>query len=224
MSSESPITRGTSGESSTAWVGVVSGRWDGRASETKRRSAIGAVWRGQRLKKSRKRRADDRLHRRKRYKSAAASGADLVAAGQNSSPAIQLQLGHAFGGRRHHLLQLLFPPVQGIRKERRSGGLSGSPATPHCRAAANRLGPPVGSPKPHHERFYRQPEKPPLDGIPPRLRAGTQPGGIHLGVLEAACLAQCLPKGLLGTGRNGAPDAQAHASQTAPHHRLLATG
>lgn len=56
------------------------------------------------IKKSPKRRAHDHLHRRKRGKPAAASSPDLVAAGRNARPAIQLQLGHTFRPRRNYLL------------------------------------------------------------------------------------------------------------------------
>src|SRR5260370_19607690 len=61
-----------------------------------------------------------------------------------------------------------------------------------------------------------------MGGIPPRLCAGTEPGRVHLGLLEAARTAQCLPERLLGTRRDSAPDAQTHAAPTAAHHSLLA--
>src|SRR5260370_31660248 len=61
-----------------------------------------------------------------------------------------------------------------------------------------------------------------MGGIPPRLCAGTEPGRVHLGLLEAARTAQCLPERLLGTRRDTAPDAQTHAAPTAAHHSLLA--
>ena len=49
------------------------------------------------------------------------------------------------------------------------------------------------------------------------------PGGIHLGVLEAARVAQCVSEGLLGVGRASPQGAAAHAPQTPFDHRLLET-
>src|SRR5215467_7589805 len=56
------------------------------------------------IKKSSPGRAYDPLHRRKRDKSATASGSDLVTARRDSGSAIQLQLGHALSRRRDHFL------------------------------------------------------------------------------------------------------------------------
>ena len=50
-----------------------------------------------------------------------------------------------------------------------------------------------------------------------------EPGGIHLGVLEAARVAQRLPEGLLGTRRARPQSAAANAPQTALDYRFLET-
>ena len=54
-------------------------------------------------------------------------------------------------------------------------------------------------------------------------RAGTKPGRVHLGLLEAARVAECLPQGLLATERSGATNATSHAPASATDHRLLET-
>ncbi len=80
--------------------------------------------------------------------------------------------------------------------------------------------------------YYAQP---PGAGVHPALRgshrngvlaalcAGVEPGGIHLGVLEAARVAQRLPEGLLGTRRARPQSAAANAPQTALDYRFLET-
>src|SRR5207237_7988478 len=62
-----------------------------------------------------------------------------------------------------------------------------------------------------------------LGGVPARLCAGPEPGRVHLGLLEAALIAQCLPEGLLGSGRHRAPDAQADAATSPADYSFLAT-
>src|SRR5260221_3815189 len=53
------------------------------------------------------------------------------------------------------------------------------------------------------------------------LRAGTEPGRVYLGLLEAARVAECLPQGLLATERNRATNSTSHAPPSATDHRLL---
>ena len=60
-------------------------------------------------------------------------------------------------------------------------------------------------------------------GILAVLCAGAESGGIHLGVLEAARVAQRLPEGLLGTRRARPQSAAANAPQTALDYRFLET-
>ena len=54
------------------------------------------------------------------------------------------------------------------------------------------------------------------------LRAGTEPGRVHLGLLEATRVAERLPQGLLAIERSCATNATSHASPSASDHRLLA--
>ncbi|MEY2605765.1 MAG: hypothetical protein QOH31_3581, partial [Verrucomicrobiota bacterium] len=53
-------------------------------------------------------------------------------------------------------------------------------------------------------------------------RAGTEPRRVHLGLLEAARVIQCLPQGLLATQRSSTTNAPSHATPSATDHRLLA--
>ena len=55
------------------------------------------------------------------------------------------------------------------------------------------------------------------------LCARVEPGGIHLGLLEAARVTQCLPEGLLGTRPARSQGLAPYAPQTAFDHRLLET-
>ena len=59
-------------------------------------------------------------------------------------------------------------------------------------------------------------------GLSATLRAGIEPGRIHLGLLEAARVAECLSRGLLATDRSCATNATSHAPSSAFDHRLLA--
>src|SRR6516162_4031472 len=63
-----------------------------------------------------------------------------------------------------------------------------------------------------------------VGGVPPRLCAGTEPGRIHLGLLEAACSAQCLPEGLLEPGRDSKANTEENAATAPAHYCLLAAG
>jgi hypothetical protein len=55
------------------------------------------------------------------------------------------------------------------------------------------------------------------------LRAGTEPRRVHLGLLEAARVTQCLPQGLLATERSSKTNAASHAPPSATDHGLLET-
>src|SRR6516162_9146222 len=63
-----------------------------------------------------------------------------------------------------------------------------------------------------------------VGGVPPRLCAGTEPGRIHLGLLEAACSAQCLPEGPLEPGRDSKANTEENAATAPTHYCLLAAG
>ena len=61
------------------------------------------------------------------------------------------------------------------------------------------------------------------NGVFAALCARVEPGGIHLGLLEAARVTQCLPEGLLGTRPARSQGLAPYAPQTAFDHRLLET-
>ena len=72
--------------------------------------------------------------------------------------------------------------------------------------------------------FIYRPGQAVVGGIPPKLCPRTEPGRIHLGVLEAACVVQCLSEGLLKSERGSAPNTEKNAAPSASHHSLLASG
>jgi transposase len=69
------------------------------------------------LKKSPPGSPDDHLHRRKRSKRTPAPLPYLGTARPDAGSAVQLQLEDNLGHRRHHLLELLLPPLSGNREE-----------------------------------------------------------------------------------------------------------
>jgi hypothetical protein len=80
--------------------------------------------------------------------------------------------------------------------------------------------------EPHRAEFLLARIPPGLDppGVPALLRSGVEPGGVHLGPLEAARTTQRLPQRLLPAQSSGAADSATHAPPPAIDHRLLATG
>ena len=191
------------------------------ASATKGRSAAGSARPGPALKKSLPTRPHDRLHRRKRINSEAASLPHLGAARRDAGPGVQLQLEEAFGSGRAELPQLLLPAVpwrdRGTRGHRLPEGLG----RPHPRAATDRLGPTAGAPQPSGRGVHRALRGSHRNGVPAALCAGAEPGGIHLVLLEAARTAQRLPEGLWGTRPTRSPSTTPHAPQAAFDCRFL---
>src|SRR3989454_2165378 len=210
------------GRSWSVWAGVRDGPRDGHGSATKSRSGSGRRRCGPRLKKSASRRAHSRLHRRKRTEPTAASLPHLGAARANAGFAIQLQLEEPVGGRRADSVELLLSPVSRCREEGASAGLSASLGSTPASAAAGGVGPFAGAPQSPGSGLHRQSARLDSPRIPPSLRAGTEPRGIHLGSLEATRTAQRLPQGLLPTQRSRAPHFAPHAPPPPTDHRLLA--
>src|SRR5712692_7943133 len=210
------------GRSWSVWAGVRNGPQDGHGSATKSRSGTGRRRCGPRLKKSPSRRAHPRLHRRKRTEPTAASLPHLGAARANAGFAVQLQLEESVGGRRANRVELLLSPVSRCREEGASAGLSASPGTTPASAAAGGVGPFAGAPQSTGSGLHRQSARLDSPRIPPSLRAGTEPRGIHLGSLEATRTAERLPQGLLPTQRSRAPHFAPHAPPPPTDHRLLA--
>ena len=99
-----------SGRSCGRSAGARNGPSAKRGSATKRPSATGSARGGRPLKKSPKTRPHDRLHRRKRIESEAASLPHLGAARRDAAAGVQLQLAEAFGVGRVDVAQLLLSP------------------------------------------------------------------------------------------------------------------
>src|SRR5438094_319078 len=123
----------------------------------------------------------------------------LGAARANPGFAIQLQLEESVGGRRADRVELLLSPVSRCREEGASAGLSASRGSTPASAAAGGVGPFAGAPQSTGSGLHRQSARLDSPRIPPSLRAGTEPRGIHLGSLEATRTAESLPQGLLPT-------------------------
>ncbi len=99
--------RAMSGRSCGRSAGARNARSAKPASATKRPSATGSARGGRPLKKSPQTRPHDRLHRRKRMESEAASLPHLGAARRDAAAGVQLQLAEAFGVGRVDVAQLL---------------------------------------------------------------------------------------------------------------------
>src|SRR5439155_26863757 len=122
------------------WVGAASVRWDGRWNGTKKRSSSGSSSAGRRLKKSPKRAAHYRLHRRKRIERASAPLPHLVATGTDAGAAISLQLEDAIGDGRSDLVELLLSAVSRRDPQPADHRVSHASTAPHSWQATDRLG------------------------------------------------------------------------------------
>ena len=112
-------------------TGARSAQQGGPWSATKRPSATGNARRGPALKKSRQRRAHDRLHRRKRAESASPSVSHLGAAWANSRAAVPLQLEDYIHCSRDDGLELLLPDLRKGGWQARDDSLPDSPPPIH---------------------------------------------------------------------------------------------
>src|ERR1019366_1016163 len=202
-----------SGASCADSAGAASAPAGGRWSATKKPSGIGSAWVGRGLKKSAPRTAYLRLYRRERAERAAPSGAHLGPARTDSGVAVSFQLEAALGGGRHHLVELLFPALPKNHSRGRSSELLGSSAAPPARQAVGGLGSFANPSRSAGKRVGGPPARPHRARVPSRLRAGTQSGGVHLGLLETSRVAQLLPARLrptqLSCPSRIAPDAPA---------------
>src|SRR5580704_1450093 len=213
-----------SGSSWSAWAGARNGRWDEPENATKSRSTTGRRGGGRPLKKSAPGRAHPGLHRRKRSEPATASLSHLGAARTDAGPAVQLQLEEPVGSGWTHGVELLLSRLCRCGEERAGAGLFAGLGPPPPPAAAGGLGPSASASQPTRARLHCQLAGLDRHGLPAALRAGIEPGRIHLGLLEAARVAERLSPRLRATDRNGATNAPSHASPSASDHRLLAAG
>src|SRR6266851_4564651 len=186
-------TRTTSGAFCASSTGAASVLPAKRSSATSRRSGSGRKSRGRGLKKSLLRAAYDRLYRRKRSERTAAAGAHLGAARTDPGAATSFQLAGAVGSGRHHLVELLLPALSRRDPCRRGDRLPRPSAAPPAGQAAGGLGRAAAAPGAAGHRVYPRAAGPAGGRALARLRAGTQSGRIHLGLLETSRAAQLLP-------------------------------
>src|ERR1700722_19287522 len=112
-----------SGSCSANWAGVPNGLLAVRWSAMKKPLANGSARPGPGLKKSSKRRAYDRLYRRKRAEPAATPVSHLGSAGANPGPPVPLQLADHFRCRQDDNLELLLPDLRQSRRQGRDDHL-----------------------------------------------------------------------------------------------------
>ena len=118
-------------------------------------------------------------------------------------------------------MELLLSHLRRDHQEGTGGGLSQSPAAPPGPAVADRVGSFAGTPQPAGAGLHREFTGLDFHCLSSALRTGTEPGRVHLGLLETARVAECLPQGLLATERSSATNATSHAPPSATDHRLL---
>src|ERR1700688_5052613 len=124
------------------------------------------------LKKSALRAAHHRLHRRKRVERAAPSGAHLGPARTDPDAAISFQLEGALGGRRHHVVELLFSALPSDHPRPAGGGLSRALAASSAGPTAGNLGSLQDSPQQPGRGICRPPAAPRGAGLPAGLSSG----------------------------------------------------
>lgn len=137
------------------------------------------------IKKSSKRRTHNRLHRRKWSEPAAPPAAHLGAAWADAGFAVPLQLEDLIGHRRGDPLELLLSDLRGLHQVRASHRVPQALAPLYTGRHPADLGPASGSQKQAHPSIHPGSERPLGCRVPPALRAGTEPGGVHLGTLQA---------------------------------------
>src|SRR6202007_3393816 len=168
------------------WDGVASARWDALWSGTKRKSGNGNGSAGRRLKKSPKRKAYHRLHRRKRTERETPSLSHLGPVWAHAGAAVPLHLEDAFGDGRNHLLEFLLPVVSRDHPQSADQRVSHAPASAYSWQVADRLGRLACASPPRGLGVRASAERTPVAGVSSRLRAGTESLGVYLGAPEAA--------------------------------------
>ena len=196
----------------------------GRALE-RNEEAIGTgnVRLGPALKKSRPRRAHDRLHRRKRVESASPSVPHLGAAWTNSRASVPLQLEDHIGCCRDDRVELLFPDLRKGGRQGRDDSLPDPPPPIHQNTVTGGLGQAAGTPQPTGGSVPGFLGRLDRHRIPSALCTETQSRGISVGSLEAPYIAQRLPQGPMATQPRRATDLASPPTPTASDYGLLET-
>src|SRR5713101_8786807 len=166
------------------WAGVASARPVARWSATKKPSSAGRSTAGPSLKKSSPGGPNHRLHRRERAERAAPPLPHVGASRTDLSAAISFQLEAALGDGRDNLVAFLLPALSWTHSQSPGDRVSYSSLGPSPWQVAGHLGGPARAPQPLGPALGRRPAAPARTGAPARLRSGTQPGGVPLGLLE----------------------------------------
>jgi transposase len=145
------------------------------------------TWPG--IKKSLKRRAHARLHRRKRVESASPSVSHLGSTWSNSCAAVPLQLEDHIRCCRNDHMELLFPDLRKGGRQGRNDSLPDSPPPIYPNTAIGGLGQAASAPQSAGGSVPGFLGRPDRHRISSALCAGTQSGGIPVGSLEATYVA-----------------------------------
>src|SRR5258708_38837782 len=214
---------GMSGNCSANSAGVPNGPWAGRWSATKTPLANGSARPGRRLKKSPKRRAHHRLHRRKRVEPASTPMSDLGSARTDAGAPVPFQLENHFHSSRNDDLELLLPDLRQGRGQGGDDSLPGSSPSALEISPVSGLGPAACPPQPAGGRVPRFARRPDRRRIPSALRAGTESRRISLGLLEAPPATERVRERSLASQRPRPTDIATLAPSTPTDHRLLET-
>src|SRR5271166_5804042 len=187
------------GASCDSWAGAAGGRAHAPWSGMRTRFGGGSGSAGQRLKKSPKRAAHHRLARRKWIERAPAPLPHLGAARADAGVAMSLQLEDAVGGGGGDVVEFLLPAVSRRHPQPADHPVSRASAAPHSRQAADRLGRAAGASQPRGVGVREPAARALVAGVPARLCAGAEPGGVSVVTLEATRVAQLLPAGFRAT-------------------------
>src|SRR5271154_5079926 len=153
------------------------------------------------IKKSRKRRAHHRLHRRKRVKPASPPVSHLGAARADTGAPVPLQLENHFRCSRDDALELLFPDLRQSRGQGRDDHLPVSPPSPLEITLAGGLGQTACPPEPVGRRVPRFARRSDRGRLSSALCPGAESRRISLGLLETPPATECLCKRSLASQR-----------------------
>src|ERR1700724_2185981 len=170
------------GYETALWTAPRVARLIARWSVTKKPSSAGRSTAGPSLKKSPPGGPNHRLRRRERAERATPPLPHLGAARTDSSAAISFQLEAALGDGRDNLVAFLLPALSGSHSRSPGDRVSDASLGPSPGQVAGHLGRPSRSPQPLGPALGRRPAAPARTGAPARLPAGTQPGGVPLGL------------------------------------------
>lgn len=148
----------------------------------------------------------------------------MGAARADAGTPVPLQLENPVSHRRRYPLALLLSDLRASHQVRTDHRISQTPAPVHRWRHPTDLGSAPGPPQPGNPAIHPRPERPLARGVPAAIRAGTEPGGVHLGPLQAPRTTQRLCQESLGFERRNSPLTEANAPPTPVDYRFLETG